>query len=280
MANLGVGSSVVNELRRDPVVADFLVAIASSASGTKFFVPPLPPSLEDHASEFFRTLPAISAITGYATDKDLGDAIGNEFFEILRYILFTNRCHLIHLPRQLAIRECAEATEQFLCVVATPEKELVFQKKKGKNRSAWLWHGSFLNRWHSILHTGLQDLGRTSDATHGGPWFGDGVYQSNESAVSLGYASGTIGHTGQNTNANNYQKSQMPKLMQVLALCENVPGRLLKNVTRSEYTQRDPDGLIVRCLMVAKKQFAWDPYAKPPEHVPSLAECLAYIAER
>jgi hypothetical protein len=83
-----------------------------------------------------------------------------------------------------------------------------------------------------------------------------------------------------NVNVNNYQNSKLPKAMLVLALCENVQGPLLKNVAPAEYTQGDAEGLIVRCLMVAKENFIWDPYAEPPKHVPSLSECLSYIAER
>jgi poly [ADP-ribose] polymerase 6/8 len=272
MANVGIGPSLVSELRRDPVAADFLVCIASAAHGTKFFVPPLPTSLESSASAFFTELPQISVLARCETDKELHDTIGRDHFELLRYILFTNRCHLIHLPAQLAIKECAAQTEQFLCVVATPERELTFQKKKKKSGNSWLWHGSRLDRWHSILHTGLQDLGATADRTHAGASTdGPGVDQSNQSAVSISYA-GIHGH--------KYGRSNLPAQMIVLALCENIKGPMLKHVANGEYTQRDLDGLIVRCIMVAKTNFSWDPQVQPPAHVPSLHECLSYIAER
>jgi hypothetical protein len=282
MATLGVGTSVTAELRRDPMAADFLVSIASAAVGTKFFVPPLPAEDEPHAVEFFEKLPAITKLTQYATDKDLRADIGQHFFDILRYILFTNRCHLIHLPPELAIPECAAQTEQFLCVVATPERELAFQKKKETAGNAWLWHGSCLDRWHSILHTGLQDLGRTPDARNGGPWFGDGVYQSNLSEYSIAYAGGvyTDAAGGPHLNTNKYANTIFPKTTTVLALCENIKGPELNLVTQAEYTQKDIEGLIVRCLMVVKTSFAWDPFAKPPAHMPSLHECLSYIASR
>jgi poly [ADP-ribose] polymerase 6/8 len=274
MANLGVGSSVVTELRRDPMAADFLVSIASAASGTKFFVPPLPKAIEPHAAAFFTKLPAISTLAQFGSDRELREGIGPQFFEILRYILFTNRCHLIHLPPELAIRECRDATEQFLCVVATPERELTFQNKKKKSGTVWLWHGSALDRWHSILHNGLRDLGGTGDARHGGP--GDGVYQSNMSTVSLAYADMAAGPA----NANKYGQTRLPAHMTVLALCENVKSHALTNKGGCEYTQKDVNGLIVRCIMVAKSQFNWDPFAFPPAHVPSLHECLSYIARR
>jgi hypothetical protein len=134
------------------MAADFLVAIASSALGTKFFVPPLPLGLALHAAAFFQRLPPISAINRYQTDKELCDALGNEFFEILRYILFTNRCHLIHLPPELAIGECAQATEQFLWVMAwiiTQQMALNFAygaPGSGQNQRRNTWR-SLVRRW-------------------------------------------------------------------------------------------------------------------------------------
>jgi poly [ADP-ribose] polymerase 6/8 len=278
MASMGVGSSLVNELRRDPMVADLLVSLASSCFGTKFFVPPLPPQLARQAEGFFARLPAIDRLTRHGTDAELSAELGTDFFEILRFIIFTNRCHLIHLPKKLAIQECVQYTEQFLCAVATPERELAFQKSKGKAPSVWLWHGSLLQRWHSILRTGLQDLGRSGDAIHGGPWYGDGVYESDESAVSFYYA--RQDETGGVIGTNHYAKSKLPQAMTVLALIENAKGKTLKQVHPNEFTQQNPNGLIVRCLMVVKQDFSWNPHKNPPKAVPSLKSCLAWIASK
>jgi poly [ADP-ribose] polymerase 6/8 len=278
MASLGVGSSVVSELRRDPVVADFIVSLASAAYGTKLFVPPLSTKLIPPAAMFFQLLPPISHMTRFDTDQALRAAIGAPQMDILRFLLFTNRCHLIHLPGELAIAECGDATEQFLCVVATPEKELTFQRKRDESGVAWLWHGAPLDRWHSILHTGLQDLGATGDRTHlGSDTYGPGVYQSNQSSVSIWYAT----RSGEAfLNENNYKHTSLPAKMRVLALCENVKGPQLAKVADAEFTQQDLDGLIVRCLMVVKNDFAWDPYEQPPKRVPSLHDCLAYLGQR
>jgi hypothetical protein len=240
-----------------------------AAFGTKFFVPPLPTAVERHAATFFATLPPISQLSEASTDKELRGKIGTEFFEILRFILFTNRCHLIHLPPELAIRECANETEQFLCVVATTERELAFQKRKQEAGNAWFWHGSAVGRWHSILHTGLRDLGGTADAVHGGP--GNGIYQSNYSQMSCGYAG---------AQTNNYARTCLPPTMTVLALCENVKGSWIRGPHLVEYVQPCADELIVRCVMVAKTQFTWDPYDNPPAHVPSLHDCLSYLASK
>jgi poly [ADP-ribose] polymerase 6/8 len=272
VTQVGIGISVLNELQRDPVTADFLISLASSCYPTPLFTPKLPPDLEKHGTEFFATLPAISSLVGLDSDATLRSRIGTEYYEILRIILLSNRSHLIHLPPELAIKECADSTQQFLAVVAAPARELVFRQKKEGKESTWLWHGSHLPRWHSILHSGLRDFGRTEYRIHGGSTLGPGVYQSNLSSYSYWYAGGG--------SPNLYCNTKLPKQMTVLALVENVPGPDLNKVMESEYTQKDLEGLIVRCLMVVEKPFTWDALVEPPKHVPTLDECLSYFAAK
>jgi hypothetical protein len=62
------------EIRRDPVVADFLVALASAAYGTKWFHPSLPAKLQAHAATFFNDLPPMRALGGYGTDEAIAAA--------------------------------------------------------------------------------------------------------------------------------------------------------------------------------------------------------------
>jgi hypothetical protein len=90
----------------------------------------------------------------------------------------------------------------------------------------------------------------------------------------------SIGYAHNYADSNKYVHTQLPNPMIVLALCENVIGPLLRNVAQMEHTQQDLDGLIVRCVMIAKVSFAWDPYVSPPAHVPTLPECLAYIGQQ
>jgi hypothetical protein len=268
---MGIGSTVTSEIRRDPVVADFLVCLASACLGTKFFRPELPEQLRPTAERFFRTLPPINHLTGYADDSALIQAIGLPYYEILRFILMSNRAHLICLPPHLKIAECARNTTQLLSVVGNPECERVFQGKKRQKGTCWLWHGSFLSRWHSILHTGLKDLGRTADKTHmGASTYGPGVYMSNSSTYSYAYSAGC-------GDQHSYENSQFPKSLIVMALVENICSGLLKNVAQSEWTQRDLDGIMVRVLMIVNSVFEWDVHQSEPGCIPSLDDCLTFI---
>lgn len=266
---LGVGANVVAEIKRDYKVVDFLVSIASAANGTKFLVPAPPVDLLSEMKNFFDRLPSISSLRQFQNDQELSASIGPQFFEILRFIILSNRVHFITLPDNLCLKECKNETTQFLSLQASPEKELKFLEKKKKIGNAFLWHGSTVDRWHSILHTGLQDLGRTKDAQNGGPWYGDGVYQSDSAAVSQGYA---------RFGPNSYKNSVLGKDLQILALVENAKGEKLNNVYQNEYTQQDNDALIVRCMMVVHKSFEWNTLSKPPQYVPNLHDVLKHFS--
>jgi hypothetical protein len=268
---IAIGPTVLAEIRRDPLVADFLVWLPSACYGTKFFRPPLTPQLDGYADRFFRTLPQMGRLERCCNDAALIEFIGLSEYKILRFILISNRPHLMCLPEHLKLKECAGTTTQFLVTVDAPDREMEFQRKKNKCGTTWLWHGSFLNRWHSILHTGLMDLGGTRDRTHGGP--GDGIYDSNQSMVSWSYSQSAKG------NDSTYARSVFRSSMAVLALVENINGRGLHQRDECEWTQSDPSGLVVRVIMVAEQPLAWDVQKNPPGKIPSLRECLAYLAD-
>jgi hypothetical protein len=276
---LGLCATVSSEIRRGPIVADFLVSLASSAFGTKWFRPPLPEPLQPHALNFFKKLPPIDSLRIYDTDALLKAHLGDVNYEILRFILMSNRCHLLQLPQHLKLEQCQKDTEQLLCVNGAPEVELKFQEKLKKSSRQWLWHGSTASRWHSILHTGLQDLGSTADRINGGAdYFGPGVYQSQFSALSIQYAQSANPSLGA-TNTSTYAGSKFGANLTVLALIENVKNPLLKQVAADEWTQQDVGGLIVRCLLIVKQSFQWDLVSDPNVKVPSFNTCMKWLAD-
>jgi hypothetical protein len=59
-----------------------------------------------------------------------------------------------------------------------------------------------------------------------------------------------------------------------LALIENVKNPLLRQVAQLELTQQNIRGLIVRCLLVVKKQFEWNLVDDPEAELPSFATCM------
>jgi hypothetical protein len=133
---LGLCAQVNGEIRRGPLVADILVSLASSALGTKWYRPPLPESLRPHAKAFFAKLPAIRVLTKFTTDAELKRSLGEVNSEILRFILMSNRCHLLERPPDLKMKQFANETEQWLSVNGALELELCLQQKLKSRRGS------------------------------------------------------------------------------------------------------------------------------------------------
>jgi hypothetical protein len=82
-----------------------------------------------------------------------------------RWILLSNRAHLIHLG-EVRFREF-EQSVQFMLLLSSPEAEEQFNLLKGKYGSLFLWHGSHGNRWDSVLRNGLKNATGTKMQANG-----------------------------------------------------------------------------------------------------------------
>jgi poly [ADP-ribose] polymerase 6/8 len=278
--DIGVGSSVITELRRDPIAADLLISLASVSMApfgtyfieiacTKVTARPtegqadLPVRLLANHPNFWNELPPIAVMITRGTDAALIQMIGTDNYEILRGILLSNKTHLIHLPDELKVKECAAQTDQFFAIISSPERELAFRTLKAKHRASYLWHGSPASSWMSILQNGL---GLASQGV---------VYHSPYSTTSLGYS-------GKGSFPNKYRESQYKGAPILLGLVESVTGQGFKQGSEGpqEYTQSDFNGIVLRCLMIVKATFEWDAMHKPPKFVPTLHDCLQYLAKQ
>lgn len=237
---IGVSSNIIGEIKRDPLANDLLISLASATFDTKFFNP-CPPdvNLED-LQHFFNSLPSMDdLVMNCKNDNELRKYLPKpQSFDILKFLLLANKAHIITLNKiEIQIKECNNSTIQFLLTIATPEFEKAFQIKKKKFGNLYLWHGSNVVRWYSILYNELKDLGRTVDRVNAGPIYGDGIYQSNLSSYSIPYS-----YTGQ----NRYKKSKLPKKLQVLSMTENAKTKGLNHPIEFEYTQTDERSCIIR----------------------------------
>jgi hypothetical protein len=90
--------------------------------------------------------------------------------------------------------------------------------------------------------------------------FRPGVYQSQFTLTSI--APSMSG--GDTVNTHGFKNSRFPKRMTLLALIGNVKGKPLKKAADVRWTQRNLEGIIVRCFLIVKKQFQWDVSVQPP----------------
>ena len=215
---LGLGNSLIQEIKRDPAAADFIFSAFANAFGTEYLNPKPPQYITNCATNVFQTLPPMRAIANqYSSDAELFKFLGNEAVELLRYILFSNRNQFLLLPDRLKLKDIP-AQYQFMTICSTQEAEVKFQNLKDKYGSQLLWHGSHSDRWHAIFHNGLINASGTKYQANGRA-YGDGIYFAMDSSMSWGYV----------RSCQNAYTNSMFRDFSCIALCEvaNVPE--LKN---------------------------------------------------
>lgn len=98
LQHLGNGASVTQEIRRDPDSADLVISLFSAALDTQYLIPKPPESLLPCAMSLLKKLPHVSDIMKYPSDLQFSKLFSENEFNLLRWILFSNRSHLISLP--------------------------------------------------------------------------------------------------------------------------------------------------------------------------------------
>ena len=66
-------------------------------------------------------------------------------------------------------------------------KERIFQEAKKKFGSRFMFHGSGINNWYSIVRNGLRNLSNTGMMTAGAA-YGAGIYSARDYGTASGYA--------------------------------------------------------------------------------------------
>jgi hypothetical protein len=220
----GGGNSVYQEIARDPLIADLMISILATALTGQFVDDDLPPirGSPEQMVHFFGMIPSMRELLH--DDRGLAALLGERGLDLVRWILLSNRSHLISLPSTMCMREFGDST-QFLTLLASPEAEDIFQKLKAEFGSCFLWHGSGAERWHSIVRTGLRNATGTALQANGAA-HGSGIYLTSSSNVSWQYSK---------SSNNNYKKSNLKSPLDVMALCEvaNIPSSDVSKVITS-----------------------------------------------
>lgn len=125
----------------------------------------------------------MSKVAQFKDDASLYDSYGKDVVDLLRWIILSNRSQLFYLSKEIEIKKIASPiTFQFIALVSTPDQEDVFQQLKKKYGSFFMWHGSPMYRWHSIIRTAIV-IG-----TRLGYGESDEIFMASDSAISLCYA--------------------------------------------------------------------------------------------
>jgi poly [ADP-ribose] polymerase 6/8 len=268
LSQMGLGQSVIHAIKQDPLVADLLVSIFSAAVDTPFLTPRPPKDFDpEEMIEIVSNLPSMTFIKdNFLCDPDLSAMIGPRAFLLLRWILLSNRTHLISLSPKFSFKRFSSA-RQFMSLLATPEAEREFRKLKDKYGSMYLFHGSNGSRWHSIVRNGLKNATGTPLEANGSA-LGAGIYFARRSGTSQTYAVSAV---------NQYTESLFGQSLVILALCEVAKvGSLIDHGWA--HTLEDERACICRFLLV-NGDFDVDVIKDQIQRAPKLSDLLDSHAE-
>ena len=269
LQTIGIGNSVYQEIRRDPLAADLVFSFfATALSGN--FCKPLPPDNIDMATlkSWCHSMPPMRHIMNSCTsDDDILRLIGPDKMSLLRWVILSNRAQLISLPEEMELEQFKKNhPKMFMILLSTPRKEEVFRQKQQMNGSLFLWHGSAGSRWHSILRNGLVNATGTPMQANGAA-LGDGIYFARSSSVSNSYSV---------PEKNGYTHSELGTNLKCIGLCEVAKVQSLKDHGWA-HTLGDEEAVIVRFLLVGLNN-TYDVISNPPTDLPTLKDVLEYKA--
>ena len=117
-------------------------------------------------------------------------------FPLLNWIITSKQCNIVALPRAQQIPNLG-TDQQYFLYADSPEKQRRFQDLKRRNggKSIFLWHGSDIGNWHSIMRNGIINANENDVGigVKNGSLYGPGIYLSRLGSVSAQYAQGTPG---------------------------------------------------------------------------------------
>jgi len=174
------------------------------------------------------------------------DALNPLAYRLLRWIITSNRCHLVKLPYDKHIMEM-NTIHQYIMLTCTPEKEATFTTYKAKFGSFFAFHGSSMENWHAILRGGLKNMSNKTGYMINGCVHGPGIYLAPLSSTSLSYVRSTI----------TWDKSSFGESMSCIALCEVIDHPSVKGRNHQEwcYVVENEDFVITRFFFIYGNNF-------------------------
>jgi poly [ADP-ribose] polymerase 6/8 len=265
--DIGAGTSLLAEIRRDPAATDLLITCCGAASRTEYLTPAPPNIGQSQVYHIISKLPSVGDLLNCNNEKELLQLIEIDAFKLLRWIILSNRSQFISLPNELKMKEFP-SNNQFLTLMASVEKERKFRALRAKYGSIFLWHGSSLDRWHSIIRNGLINATGTR-LQQSGAALGAGIYFARDSNSSNNYSK--VGN-------NIYKASSLGSSTCIIGLCEvaKVPELIDHGWA---HTCTNEDACIVRFLFV-NSNFKYDTIDNPPKNIPKLRDVLTYHADK
>ncbi len=200
----------------------------------------------DRLLETLNMVPGIDELTRFCHNHTLLkflNTINPLLVPVLRWVFSSNRAYLRELEPHEQVSSL-KTQHQFILLNCTPEHEHEFQASKRqlqlshpeKPSSIYAFHGSDTKKWHSILRSNVKNMSNTKYMSTGAA-YGQGIYLSPDSSVSMAYCKGTGG----------WKQSMFGDKIKCLSLCE-----VINNVSppNPHYVVPDEKKVTTRYLMV------------------------------
>jgi hypothetical protein len=196
----------LSDIRADPASVDLLLTAvyATAVAGDLTLIPGCPIQGPALLKQMINALPQISQLQNAESLQTVLRlrGSGDRIAELLAWACTGYRGFLSSVTDSMKIPSFP-GSHQFVLANASPELESNFAARVGRGTTRVMFHGTTLDRLHSILSQGLKDLSGTTLQRHGHS-YGKGVYVASDPSTAWGYATnGTTSWSG--SKFSNYR---------------------------------------------------------------------------
>jgi hypothetical protein len=196
----------LSDIRHDPATVDLLLAMvyATACAGDLTLLPGCPITVPNTLKEIINALPPISqlqqvdSLEAIVSSLDHVRGAGSQTAQLLAWVCTSYRGFLSSATDSLKIPSLP-GSHQFVLANAAPNLEISFAAKVGRGPTRVVFHGTTLDRLHSILSQGLKELSGTTLQRHGHS-YGKGIYVASDPATAWGYAT----HSASSWTGSNF----------------------------------------------------------------------------
>lgn len=183
-------------------------------------------------------------------DRYFGKEVWKFPYNVLRFILCTNRLSLVYLSENddkvLKVDNSRSQFYQFAVVQDSPEREAVYIESYRNNQdvSRFGFHGSRRENWYSILRNGLRCLSNTKLMSAGNS-LGEGIYLANNFDYSANYTADSTG------SPDHWMNGMYMNRFCVVSICEVISSPAIKGSSGIFVVPKEHEGRVaVRYLFV------------------------------
>lgn len=162
-------------------------------------------------------------------EKNIYDNINSDLYGLLKFIITKSD---LHFRLDLELSRIVNITGVYkLEYSASDENNMRFEDKLSKENSTYLFHGSKLHNWFSIIYNGLQIYSGTTKQENGAS-YGNGIYLSNSIELSNSYCRSNTNFVIGIFEVINAEKYKQTPNIYVVNNVENLRLKYIVNVDK------------------------------------------------